>query len=249
MHPFSQKERTQEQYIAFAPAYAPTTPADSTELASLTLDQFRDQVAPLEWNQQEAQDIAQYFSGTSLTGAHASERRFKDEANQYQILHLAMHALIDDTNPMYSRLAFATDTTDSLEDGYLNAYELYDMELSADLAVLSACETGFGTLEKSEGIMSLARAFAYAGCPSLVMSHWKVDDKSSNQLMNTFYRHLSEGLPKDEALRQAKLTFLERADEQAAHPFYWGNFAVIGNTDPVVREVTWVLVGFRGCWG
>ena len=238
VHPFSQTGNAEEQYIAFAPAYAPVA-VNSNELESLTLGKFRDQIAPLEWNQQEAQDIARYFSGTSLTGQQASERRFKEEANQYRILHLAMHALVDDDNPMYSRLAFAKDTTDSPEDGYLNAYELYDMELSADLTVLSACETGFGTLKKGEGIMSLARAFAYAGCPSLVMSHWKVDDRSSNELMNTFYRHLSKGLSKDEALRQAKLSFLKNADEQTAHPFYWGNFAVVGNVDPISERSNW----------
>ena len=238
VHPFSRRGNTEEQYIAFAPAYAPVA-VDSNELESLTLGQFRDQIAPLEWNQQEAQDIARHFSGVSLTGQQASERRFKEEANRYRILHLAMHALVDDDNPMYSRLAFAKDSTDSLEDGYLNAYELYDMELSADLAVLSACETGFGTLKKGEGIMSLARAFAYAGCPSLVMSHWKVDDRSSNELMSTFYRHLSKGLPKDEALRQAKLSFLKNADEQTAHPFYWGNFAVVGNVDPISGRSNW----------
>ncbi len=67
------------------------------------------------------------------------------------------------------------------------------MEIPADLAVLSACETGYGKLEWGEGIMSLARAFAYAGCPSIVMSHWLVDDKASAQLMDHFYRYLSEG--------------------------------------------------------
>lgn len=77
---------------------------------------------------------------------------------------------------------------------------LYNMEIPAELAVLSACETGYGKLERGEGIMSLARAFAYAGCLSIVMSHWLVDDRASAQLMDHFYRYLSEGLPKDEAL-------------------------------------------------
>jgi CHAT domain-containing protein/Tfp pilus assembly protein PilF len=256
VHPFSRKSNTEKQYVAFAPSYAPAI-ADSNELEFLMLGQFRDQIAPLEWNQQEAKDIAQHFSGVSFTGQQASERRFKEEANKYRILHLAMHALIDDNNPMNSRLAFARDATDSLEDGYLNAYELYNMELSADLAVLSACETGFGSLKKGEGIMSLARAFAYAGCPSLVMSHWKVDDRSSSQLMNAFYGYLSQGLSKNEALRQAKLTFLKDADEQTAHPFYWGSFAVVGNIDPILEESNWrwwaigsvlmiVIIGFLG---
>ena len=231
-HPFSRSARpTQDQYIAFAPSY-PASVSDSTQ--QLALGRFRDQVSPLRFNGQEANNIQQYLSGVALTDKEAVERRFKEEANQYRIIHLAMHALVDDENPMYSRLVFTPDATDTLEDGYLNAYELYNMELSADLAVLSACETGYGKLEQGEGIMSLARAFAYAGCPSIVMSHWTVEDAASAQLMNHFYRYLSEGLPKDEALRQAKLAYLETASLQDTHPFFWGNFVVIGDTAPIV---------------
>ena len=231
-HPFSRSVRpAQDQYIAFAPSY-PTSVSDSIQ--QLALGRFRDQVSPLRFNGQEANNIQHYLSGVTLTDKEAVERRFKQEANQYRIIHLAMHALVDDKNPMYSRLVFTPDATDTLEDGYLNAHELYNMELSADLAVLSACETGYGKLEQGEGIMSLARAFAYAGCPSIVMSHWTVEDAASAQLMDHFYRYLSEGLPKDEALRQAKLAYLETASLQDTHPFFWGNFVVIGDTTPIV---------------
>lgn len=239
-HPFSRpKSSAAHQYIAFAPSY-PTSTLDSTQ--QLALGQFRDQVTPLLWNQQEAQSIGQYLPGVAYTQQAAVERRFKEEVNQYGIIHLAMHALVDDQNPMYSRLVFASDATDTLEDSYLNAYELYDMELSADLAVLSACETGYGKLEQGEGIMSLARAFAYAGCPSIVMSHWLVDDASSARLMDHFYRYIAEGLPKDEALRQAKLAYLETASVQKAHPFFWSNFVLIGDAAPIVTS----SVGFSG---
>ena len=239
-HPFSRpKSSAAHQYIAFAPSY-PTSTLDSTQ--QLALGQFRDQVTPLLWNQQEAQSIGQYLPGVAYTQQAAVERRFKEEVNQYGIIHLAMHALVDDQNPMYSRLVFAPDATDTLEDSYLNAYELYDMELSADLAVLSACETGYGKLEQGEGIMSLARAFAYAGCPSIVMSHWLVDDASSARLMDHFYCYIAEGLPKDEALRQAKLAYLETASVQKAHPFFWSNFVLIGDAAPIVTS----SVGFSG---
>ena len=238
-YPFSRPERpTQGQYISFAPHYS-TTPSGTSPSAEL--GRFRDQVGPLRFNRQEAINIQQYLSGVSLTDQQAVERRFKKDARQYGIIHLAMHALVDDQDPMHSRLVFSQDATDTLEDGYLNAYELYDMELPADLAVLSACETGFGKLAQGEGIMSLARAFAYAGCPSIVMSHWTVDDASSARLMDYFYRYLSEGLTKDEALRQAKLIYLETAPAQDTHPFFWGNFVVIGDPSPIVtRPSSWV---------
>ncbi len=231
-HPFSRsKTPVTDQYIAFAPQYSSTKPDSVQQLA---FGRFRGQVAPLRWNQQEVERIGEYLPGTSYTQNEAVEHRFKEEAGRYNIVHLAMHALVDDQNPMYSRLVFNQDTADTLEDGSLYAYELYNMEIPADLAVLSACETGYGKLERGEGIMSLARAFAYAGCPSIVMSHWLVDDKASAQLMDHFYRYLSEGLPKDEALRQAKLAYLETASVQKAHPFFWSNFVMVGNNEPII---------------
>ena len=235
-HPFSRpKSPATNQYIAFAPHY-PATVSDSVQ--QLAFGRFRDQVAPLRWNQQEVESIGQHLSGVGYTQQAAVERRFKEEAKQYRIVHLAMHALVDDQNPMDSRLVFSQDTADTLEDGYLNAYELYDMEIPAELVVLSACETGYGKLERGEGIMSLARAFAYAGCPSIVMSHWLVDDKASAQLMDHFYRYLSEGLPKDEALRQAKLAYLEMASVQKTHPFFWANFVLVGDANPIIDSPT-----------
>ena len=242
-HPFSRSEQpVQDQYIAFAPSYRRIL--DSTQ--QLALGRFRNQIGPLHFNQQEATNIRQHLSGVSLTNQSAVERRFKEEANQYDIIHLAMHALVDDENPLYSRLVFTPDATDTLEDGYLHAYELYDMELSASLAVLSACETGYGKLEQGEGIMSLARAFAYAGCPSIVMSHWLVDDAASAQLMNYFYKYLSEGLLQDEALRQAKLHYLQSASLQKAHPFFWSNFVLVGEATPIANmnasSTLWIYV-------
>lgn len=233
-HPFSRSRTSaSDQYIAFAPQYL-STMSDSVQ--QLAFGRFRNQIAPLRWNQQEVKNISEYLSGASYTQQGAVERRFKEEANRYSVIHLAMHALVDDQNPMYSRLIFSADTADTREDGSLYAYELYDMEIPAELAVLSACETGYGKLERGEGIMSLAQAFAYAGCPSIVMSHWLVDDKASAQLMDYFYRYLSEGFPKDEALWQAKLAYLETASVQKAHPYFWSNFVLVGNTDPIVSS-------------
>ena len=163
-HPITSTKRlANDQYIAFAPSYSgdsSKTPPPSTS------EHFRSHLAPLRFNRQEAGNIRHHLPGLTLIDQEAVEGRFKQEAHRYNIIHLAMHALIDHQNPMYSRLVFSQDPTDSLEDGYLNAYEIYDMDLSADLAVLSTCQTGYGKLEQGEGVMSLARAFAYAGCPS-----------------------------------------------------------------------------------
>ena len=227
LHPFSRSGRSAiDQYIAFAPEYGGSTSTEASARA-------RVQLVPLQFNRKEANNIKQYLSGVTVTGQEAVEERFKKEAHRYSVIHLAMHALVNNEDPMNSQLIFSQDTTGSLEDGYLNAYELYDLNLSADLAVLSACGTGYGKLEQGEGILSLARAFAYAGCPSIVMSQWLVDDAASAQLMNHFYRYLSEGMSKDESLRQAKLAYLDEVPARKAHPYFWSNFVLVGDPTPL----------------
>ena len=99
--------------------------------------------------------------------------------------------------------------------------------------------------------MSLARAFSYAGCPSIVMSHWSVDDESTAQLMEMFYKHLSEGQTKDKDLQQAKLDYLQTASPNKMHPRYWASFVVLGDTSPVTKEnylawLWWLIAGLLG---
>jgi CHAT domain-containing protein len=193
---FNTSSGNRDQLLAFAPSYEGQY---EDSLSREALGNFRDQVAPLYYNSTEVNHLLNYLPGIARVGEQASEGTFKQLANDYDILHLAMHAVVDDEDPMNSKLVF-TQSTDSLEDGLLHAYELYDMQLPADLVVLSACETGYGQLARGEGIMSLARAFSYAGCPSVVMSHWSINDASTAKLMEYFYAHLAEGLPKDVAL-------------------------------------------------
>lgn len=225
-----------ESYLSFAPVY------DSED--SLYLGKFRDAFVSLNWNQGEASSIGQYLSGDALLGEMATEKSFKENAAKAGILHFAMHAFIDDDEPMNSKLVFYQDN-DSIEDGFLHTFELYNMKLEASLAVLSACETGYGKLVKGEGIMSLARGFAYAGVPSVIMSHWKVDDQSTSLIMQYFYKYLAEGLSKSEALRKAKLDYLAEASPNKQHPFFWGAFVVIGDDAPMFndKDDQWIYYG------
>lgn len=130
-------------------------------------------------------------------------------------------------------MAFTSQHT-SEEDDFLYAYELYNMRLHTDLAILSAYETGTGTLARGEGILSLGRAFKYAGCPNVAMSLWKVNDQTTGQIMQAFCKNLKEGMEKDEALRQAKLTFLSDPNSRmVAHPHFWAPFVLVGNDEPI----------------
>lgn len=225
-----QKEKPSKTFLGFAPGYATV----NSELNQT----LREALVPLKWNVPEVSGINEFFDGEVLTETEATERNFKKQAPDYQVLHLAMHALIDQDESMKSKLVF-TQNNDSIEDGMLHTFELFNMNLPAEMVVLSACNTGIGEIQEGEGVMSLARAFAYAGAPSLVMSHWNVNDQSTAKLMTSYYKHLAQGERKDEALRNAKLDFLKEANEFQAHPFFWGGFVIVGDTSPLQQSKNW----------
>ena len=189
--------------------------------------------------QKEVDQISKLMNGDAFQLEAANERTFKKSANQYKILHLSMHALLDNQNPLFSKLLFSP-AKDSLEDGYLYASELYNMNLNAELVVLSACNTGSGVLQKGEGISSLSSAFNFAGVPATVMSLWKVPDKSTSEIMISFYQYLKAGQSKDTALRQAKLDYLANTVEpDERHPYYWAGFVAAGDMRPIPMNENW----------
>ena len=192
----------------------------------------RDGAYELKGATEEVKTISDLVGGQAFVNEFATEESFKKEANQYRILHFAMHSLTDDKDPSLSKLLFTLTPKDTTNDNDLTAAELYATSLKADLAVLSACNTGFGTLNKGEGVMSLARAFTYAGVPSTVTSLWKVPDRETREIMVDFYKNLKSGMTKDAALRQAKLTYLENTPESiAANPYFWAGFVPMGNME------------------
>lgn len=182
--------------------------------------------------QEEANQIANMFGSEAYLANNASELAFKRQAEKYSVLHIATHGLLNDDDPLFSSLIMSNE---GKEDGILHAFELYSMQLNADLAVLSACNSGMGKLTKGEGVVSIARGFSYAGVPNIIMSKWPVSDWATQILMKSFYQKLKVGIPKDEALQQAKLDFLEeyRSKPRLLAPFYWGGFVLSGNTDPI----------------
>ena len=196
------------------------------------MDQWRSE-NELPYSGEEIRRIGKYVKSTNYLGNDATEEIFKSKAGDYSILHLALHGQADTTDMFNSRLIFKRDSA-SKEDGELRAFELYNLDLrKLQMVVLSACETGIGKQNEGEGIFSIARGFAFAGCPSIVMSLWKVNDKSTADLIDYFYSNLKDGLPKDEALRNAKLTYLEKSDDINAHPSNWASFIILGNMQPL----------------
>lgn len=193
---------------------------------------LRKSLGPLLAAEKEVNELSESFSGVFLQKNAANERFFKEHAKEYSIIHLAMHGHLHPRIPMLSSLAF-TENKDSLEDNFLQAYEIARLQLNTDLVVLSACETGYGIFQEGEGVLSLARSFMYAGTPSLVVSLWQVNDESTALIMNRFYNNLRNGLPKDQALRQAKLAYLQKASGIASHPAFWSAFIQLGDNRPI----------------
>jgi CHAT domain-containing protein len=216
--------------LAFAPSYEGVN-----DSILITERAYRKKLFPLPGAKEEVDNLSKIIRGDVFIDDLATEANFKANASRYDILHLAMHTFIDDENPMYSKLVF-TQNSDTLQDGLLNTQEIYNMNFKARMVVLSACNTGDGKLLKGEGVMSLARGFFYAGCPSIVMTLWTVEDKTGANLMSYFYNYLHQGIRKDEALRQAKLEYLNSADALKSHPYFWSGYVTLGDVDPLYDE-------------
>jgi CHAT domain-containing protein/tetratricopeptide (TPR) repeat protein len=229
---------------AFAGSY---DVVDSNLLQRTLLQQrTRKQLIPLPAVVAELNQLEKMFAnGHYYYGAAANESNLKKHAAEIDVLHLAMHGILNVNYPFASSLAF-TENQDSIEDNFLYAYEISQLKLNADLVVLSACETGYGRFEQGEGVLSLARSFMYAGVPSLVVSLWQVNDASTALIMQGFYTYLKEGLPKDLALRKAKLDYLKTRTGIAAHPAYWAPFVQLGTADALLEKPTsklWWWIG------
>lgn len=186
----------------------------------------------LPWAEKELKNVSEIVQSDLYLRSGATEDAFKQNAGRFGIIHLATHVILDDKEPLYSKFVFSKNP-DSNEDGFLHLYELYTLRLHANMAVLSACRTGIGKSVKGEGMMSLARGFAYAGCPSVVMSLWAIDDKATSIVVNKFYEGLAQGNTKDAALRRAKLALINTRDPVLSNPYYWAGLVVVGNTDPL----------------
>jgi CHAT domain-containing protein len=189
----------------------------------------REQIKGLQGTENELKTIQSIVNGKYFVAQEATEANFKAFAPQFDILHLALHARATETDP---QILFPA-AGNGQEDGILHFHELFPLHLRSRLAVLSACETGTGRLIQGEGIQSMSSGFAAAGVPSVLMSLWEVDDRAGGQIMQSFYEGIQKGLPIDESLEQAKLTYLENAVGFEAAPFYWSAMVPMGNMAPL----------------
>lgn len=231
------KQNFEHKVICYSPQYEEEFIADADTEGSKLLA-YREGLFNLPGAKSECENIAGIFGGKHHSANEATETNFKAKAQDQNIIHLAMHGMLDGENEMNSKLVFSTIYQDSLNDNSLHAYEILNMKLYADLVVLSACNSGKGVFNSGEGVMSLANAFNYAGVHNTVMSLWKIPDESTEKIMTSFYTYLKVGNRIDLSLKKAKLDYLadETIPESLKHPYYWAGFIANGNMNPVVKS-------------
>lgn len=234
------------------PIYAkgpqPTGPQGIETKVAMRGNEFLEYFSPLPETRTEVASIARVFpdgTQTVLLGEQATESAVK-KANLkgFRYVHFATHGVLGGDVPGLAEPALVLGNEPG-EDGFLTSSEVLALNLSADLAVLSACKTGTGELVTGEGVMGMSRAFLVAGSRAVVVSLWSVESKATEQLMVAFYQHLKEGLEAPEALRQAKLDLLKKNEtpsgpsrdlqvqartvvKNSRHPVYWAPFVLVG---------------------
>lgn len=195
-------------------------------------------LAPLPEAEKEVKILGQLYGPQKskvLVGDKALEEIVKAEAGKYQVMHFATHAVLDDRNPMYSKIVLSRDGNSSSEDGLLEAWEIMKLDLTAEMVVMSACQTARGRVSAGEGMIGMTWALFTAGSPAAVVSQWKVDSARTTELMVEFHKSLlrqrAKGAPamsKSEALRGAALKLLRGPYN---HPAYWAGFILIGDDE------------------
>lgn len=174
-------------------------------------------------------DEVRQIGGDVYVADRATKRQFLETYRSHGVIHLATHAQVNDADPMASFIAFYPDSTEYR----LYSSELYDLSLQhTALVVLSACETGRGKIHRGEGMLSLGRAFQYAGCPSVISTLWNAHDQSSAYLAERLHKHLQAGKTIDVALQQARKDyFTSPIGQELDHPYYWANFVLMGQRE------------------
>ena len=201
----------------------------------------------------EVEEISEKLDGDLLINNNATKEKLLESIPNYRILHFASHAELNSSNSAYSKIILASDVADTI-NSELYAYEIQNSKLNADLVILSACNTGVGELLVGEGIASLARSFNYAGAKSILVSLWAIPDYSTSQIINYFFDNLGTE-SKARALQQAKIRYLNTADEHLSNPLYWAGLSINGDDSPILikdemnRKLLYLILGILSLVG
>lgn len=192
-------------------------------------------LSPLPFAVDEIQESANVLSNSGSVNVFVNQHATRDQlfslAGNSRIVHLASHSQVNSVDPLFSRI-YLQDSQSGYVDP-LYAYELFNLNLSTELLVLSSCDSGSGNYSEGSGIIGLGRALNFAGAQSLIMNSWSIRDKTASDIMVSFYEFLSKGESKNESLRSAKIDYINRVN---SNPAVWGSLILFGNPDAIHKK-------------
>ncbi len=201
----------------------------------------------LLYNTLEVYEMQKILGGVAYYGEEATEAAFLKQVKPHSIFHLSAHGVSNEQSPLNSAIFFTNPNEQfGKNDNVLHAHEIYGISIPESVGILSACESGYGKYASGEGLISLQRAFYYAGCNSLIASLWNANDESSYRIMLNFGKYLIKGERKSHALRLAKIDFINAYSPAFRHPYYWANYTLTGNYGKMNFENKnrdWLLYG------
>lgn len=238
-HPLS-VELSATSFVFGPPAYSP----ERTDIAAFGVSDFSDDAASppsltapalraLPYVENELSMLENTFDDTQIfQNEDATRDAFFDQLTSSKVIHFASHALVHPSSSLYHALVFSPSSGDTSNE-HLFLHQLTRRSIQADLVVLNGCNTAVGELSDSEGMLGFHHAFRALGIHSSLASLWYVDDFASSALVGAFYKSLAEGKPKDQALREATLTFLDSHAPTYQNPFYWAAPVLYGDVAPI----------------
>ena len=215
-------------------AAAPNFDTDIIEKSSCMVSPL----SQLLYSNDEVSFLEKNFEGKFVISESYTVKDFERDISSYDLLHLATHACVNLNDIMLSEIHFS--------DGFITIYDLQALEIKPKLQVLGACNSGMGTFSEGEGLISLSRGFIEAGVESIQSGMWKLDDYSTSKITKRMYLHLKDGHSKSNALRLAKLDFIEVSDKFRKHPFFWAGMVTIGNDSPLFEKSTSMVFFYLG---
>lgn len=253
---FSLDHKTDEQwnknYVAFAPGFSDEIKSKYRELVkdSSRLDHKYLNLLPQPNTNRLANKVSKLVGGDVYLNETSTQAAFKENADGHKIIHIGTHAEYNNVHPEQSGLIFAKNIAAANDTNFLSLFDIYNCSVNSSLTVLTACESGRPGYHDGEGMVSLAHAFNYAGSQSILTALWKIDEQSTANIMDDFYKNLLKGMPKDEALQQAKLSYLAQSNGRTSAPQYWAGLVLIGDTTSIKIDKkgdwTWMWMAAGG---
>ncbi len=204
-------------------------------------------LSPLKYAKTEAISSANILNGESIINEDATLQNVLKNISDFDLVHFSTHAFVDNEDYMNSFIALSKGQDEEYQFKY---EDILNLNLDADLVVLSACQTSSGTNISGEGLMSLSRAFVQSGCKSTMGAYWNAPDLSTMKLMELFYSNLKEGISKSKALRQAQIEYLTNetyGTPRTKSPFFWSSWAIYGDNAPI-PEINGSLFAIDNKW-